>query len=282
MSELQKLCSCTLRSPPSVSSARNLSPGGWAMRDSRVRRKTAPWAKPESEGPAHPWEPDPSTRVLLLEQEGDLHVDLIALDVAVLDRDVLVLDPRALCAPERPGGAGPTASSTASSKPVSDVALNPVTQAMLMRTPSSPTFGLLPVLLMAQVSRYQTRGPRGPGRPLGCPDPLPPTGLLFDSPAGYALETLFACMPFWSWLVSQETLASSPRLLEPRLRYNAVVHEEVLTALIRGDEAVAPIVGKPLYRSLGHVWSPPFSLGWEAPPQQKKPLLASRAALYSP
>jgi hypothetical protein len=122
------------------------------FRDSRVRRKTAPWTTPESEGPAHPWEPDPSARVLLLEQEGDLHVDLMALDVAVLGRGVLVLHPRTLYAPERPGGAGPTASFTASSKPVSDVALNPVTRATLMCTPSSPTSGLLPVLLMAQGS----------------------------------------------------------------------------------------------------------------------------------
>jgi hypothetical protein len=105
--------------------------------------------------------------------------------------------------------------------------------------------------------------------PLGCPDPLPPTGLLFDSPAGYALETLFACMPFWSWLASQETLARAPRLLEPRLRYSAVAHEEVLTALVRGDEAVAPIVGKPLYGSLGHMSGARLSLGWEAPPQQE-------------
>jgi hypothetical protein len=76
-------------------------------------------------------------------------------------------------------------------------------------------------------------------------------------------------MPFWSWLAPQETLAPSSRLLEPRLRYGAVVHEEVLAALVRRDEAIAFIIGKPLYRSSGHIWSPPFSLGWEAPPQQK-------------
>jgi hypothetical protein len=103
---------------------------------------------------------------------------------------------------------------------------------------------------------------------------------LFDGPAGYALEALFACMPFWSWLASQETLAPSSRLSKPRLRYSAVVHEEVLAALVRGDEAVAFIVGIPLCRSLGHSWSPPFSLGRLH--RNKKPLLASRAALHSP
>src|SRR5215204_3513588 len=50
-------------------------------------------------------------------------------------------------------------------------------------------------------------------------------------------------------------------------RYTAVVHEEILATLVGGDEAVALIIVEPLYRSLGHIWSPPFSLG--APPQQK-------------
>src|SRR5215211_5755065 len=55
--------------------------------------------------------------------------------------------------------------------------------------------------------------------------------------------------------------------LEAVTRYTAEVNEEVLATLIRGDEAVALIVVEPLYRSLGHGWSPPFSVG--APPQQK-------------
>src|SRR5215218_9055043 len=50
-------------------------------------------------------------------------------------------------------------------------------------------------------------------------------------------------------------------------RYTAVVDEDVLATLIRGDEAVAFLVVEPLYRSLGHIWSPPFITG--APPQQK-------------
>src|SRR5215207_9357404 len=37
MSELQKLCSRTLRSPPSVSRARKRSLGDWVFRDSRAR-----------------------------------------------------------------------------------------------------------------------------------------------------------------------------------------------------------------------------------------------------
>src|SRR5687768_6564183 len=57
------------------------------------------------------------------------------------------------------------------------------------------------------------------------------------------------------------------KALEAVTRYARMVHEEVLATLIRGDEAVALIVVEPLYRSLGHVWSPPF-FTW-APPQQK-------------
>src|ERR671911_3243579 len=49
--------------------------------------------------------------------------------------------------------------------------------------------------------------------------------------------------------------------------YVRMVHEEVLATLVWGDEAVAFIVVEPLYRSLGHTWSPPFFSG--APPQQK-------------
>src|SRR5829696_4270011 len=55
--------------------------------------------------------------------------------------------------------------------------------------------------------------------------------------------------------------------LEAVAGYARVVHENVLTTLLRSDEAVAFIIAEPLYRSLGHIWSPPFSVG--APPQQK-------------
>src|SRR5215207_10866979 len=51
------------------------------------------------------------------------------------------------------------------------------------------------------------------------------------------------------------------KALEAVTRYARVVHEEVLATLIRGDEAVALLVTEPLYRSLGHIWSPPFSVG---------------------
>ena len=44
--------------------------------------------------------------MLLLQHEGDLHIDLVANDVAVLDQDVLILHPRALYAPERLGSSG--------------------------------------------------------------------------------------------------------------------------------------------------------------------------------
>src|SRR5215203_1565389 len=49
--------------------------------------------------------------------------------------------------------------------------------------------------------------------------------------------------------------------LEAVTRYTTVVHEEILATLVGGDEAVAFIVVEPLYRSLGHIWSPPFSVG---------------------
>jgi hypothetical protein len=85
--------------------------------------------------------------------------------------------------------------------------------------------------------------------------------LLFDGPAGYTLETLFACMPFWSWLAPQETSAPFSKLLKSTLGYTAVVHEEIHTVLVRGDEAVTFVVTEPLDRCLGHVWSPPFYSG---------------------
>src|SRR5215216_2076362 len=51
------------------------------------------------------------------------------------------------------------------------------------------------------------------------------------------------------------------KTLEAVTCYTAVVHEEILTALVGGDEAVAFIVVEPLHCSLGHIWSPPFSVG---------------------
>src|ERR671913_389585 len=51
------------------------------------------------------------------------------------------------------------------------------------------------------------------------------------------------------------------KALEAVTRYTAVVHEEILATLVRRDEAVALLIAEPLYRSLGHVWSPPFSVG---------------------
>src|SRR5215203_5539817 len=46
--------------------------------------------------------------------------------------------------------------------------------------------------------------------------------------------------------------------LEAVAGYTRVVNEEIITALVGGDEAVALLVAEPLYRSLGHIWSPPF------------------------
>src|SRR3712207_9410716 len=42
----------------------------------------------------------------ILKLEGDLHVDLVAGDVAILDHDVHVLHPATLYTPERLGGSG--------------------------------------------------------------------------------------------------------------------------------------------------------------------------------
>src|SRR5215216_3287805 len=46
--------------------------------------------------------------------------------------------------------------------------------------------------------------------------------------------------------------------LEALACYARVVHEEVLTPVVRGDEAVALLVAEPLYRSLGHMPEPTF------------------------
>src|SRR5215217_842612 len=54
--------------------------------------------------------------------------------------------------------------------------------------------------------------------------------------------------------------------LEARARYPAVVDEDVLGTLVRGDKAVAFIIVEPLNCSLGHVLEPTF-LVRGAPPQ---------------
>jgi hypothetical protein len=51
--------------------------------------------------------------------------------------------------------------------------------------------------------------------------------------------------------------------LVPSTCYPAVVHEEILASITRGDKAVALLVVEPLDRSLGHVLEPTFlSLGF--------------------
>ncbi len=68
------------------------------------------------------------------------------------------------------------------------------------------------------------------------------------------------------------------KALEAAAGYARMVHEDVLATLVGGDEAVAFIVTEPLYRSLGHIWSPPFFSG--APMQQKAaPLVEGGASL---
>src|SRR5215212_4171816 len=44
--------------------------------------------------------------MLLLKQESNLHIDLVALDVAILYKDVLILNPRAFDASKRLGSTG--------------------------------------------------------------------------------------------------------------------------------------------------------------------------------
>src|SRR5829696_7439053 len=57
--------------------------------------------------------------------------------------------------------------------------------------------------------------------------------------------------------------------LEALTRDARVVHEEVLTTVVRGDEAVALLVTEPLYRSLGHILEPTFRI--PGPQQTEKP-----------
>jgi hypothetical protein len=56
-------------------------------------------------------------------------------------------------------------------------------------------------------------------------------------------------------------LGALVKALEAAAGYARMLHEDVLATLVGGDEAVAFIVIELLYCSLGHVWSPPFSLG---------------------
>jgi hypothetical protein len=60
--------------------------------------------------------------------------------------------------------------------------------------------------------------------------------------------------------------------LEAVTRNAAVVHEEILATLIRGDEAVALLVGKPLLPFLGPYLEPTF-LCWGST-AIRKPLLS--------
>ena len=64
----------------------------------------------------------------IVKDEGDLHVHLIARDVAVLDQDVHILDPGPLDTPQVEV-ARATPCLMASSKPVSETALSSVTLA---------------------------------------------------------------------------------------------------------------------------------------------------------
>ena len=57
-------------------------------------------------GARKPWPRAWPMRGLLLQYEGDLHVDLVAYYVAVFYQDVLVLHPRAFDTPEGLGGTG--------------------------------------------------------------------------------------------------------------------------------------------------------------------------------
>src|SRR4028119_493571 len=66
--------------------------------------------------------------------------------------------------------------------------------------------------------------------------------------------------------------------LEPLARYPAVMDEEVVATLVRGDKAVALIVVEPLNRSLGHMLEPAF-LSWGSTAIKKPPHLSGGASL---
>src|SRR4028119_1932436 len=59
--------------------------------------------------------------------------------------------------------------------------------------------------------------------------------------------------------------------LEPLAGYTGMVHEEVLTPVVRGDEAVALLVAEPLHCSLGHNTGAHLSYSW-APLNEKATL----------
>src|SRR5918993_1434648 len=84
------------------------------------------------------------------------------------------------------------------------------------------------------------------------------TGRFPDRLDGGDVVRLHALLALGSLVGDLGTLLKA---LEAVTCYTAVVNEEIITALVGGDEAVALIVVEPLYRSLGHIWSPPFSVG---------------------
>src|SRR5215212_52550 len=66
--------------------------------------------------------------------------------------------------------------------------------------------------------------------------------------------------------------------LEAGSLYTRVVHEEILTPLVRGDKAVAFLVAEPLNRSLGHIHEPAF-LSSGLPQQKAAPHLPGGASI---
>jgi hypothetical protein len=95
---------------------------------------------------------------------------------------------------------------------------------------------------------------------------------------GDPLSALYTITPDRIRFLPEEELAEKHRALEEKrarrfrelyamLNLNVVCHKDVLATLVGGDEAVAFIIVESLDRSLGHIWSAPFSLG--APLQQK-------------
>jgi hypothetical protein len=59
-----------------------------------------------------------------------------------------------------------------------------------------------------------------------------------------------------------------------------VVHEEVLTPIVRGDKALALLVAEPLHCSfLGHLWDPPFVFWGPAPTKKPPPIYPGGASI---